>query len=84
MPEAVEESTLKESVQRATVEWVAELLEDPEVGAEDNFLDLGGHSMLALQLGNLAKERFGQDYDLRVLFEGTLADAAADLAARAA
>lgn len=83
MPEAVDTSTLKENVQRATVDWVAELLEEPEASAEDNFLDLGGHSMLALQLGQRAKERFGAEYDMRVLFEGTLADAAADLASRA-
>lgn len=71
-------------IQRRTLEWVAELLEEPEVHAEDNFLDLGGHSMLALQLGEHAKAAFGADYDLKTLFEGSLASAAAELASRLA
>jgi len=71
-----------EEVQRLTLEWVAETLEEPEVRPEDNFLDLGGHSMLALQLSERAKEKFGAEYDIRVLFEGSLADAGADLAGR--
>jgi acyl carrier protein len=71
-----------EEVQRLTLEWVAELLEEPEVRPEDNFLDLGGHSMLALQLSQRAKDKFGAEYDIKVLFEGSIAEAGADLAAR--
>nr|CCF23456.1 thiolation domain [Streptomyces sp.] len=71
-----------EEVQRLTLEWVAELLEDPEVRPEDNFLDLGGHSMLALQLSQRAKDKFGAEYDIKVLFESSIAEAGADLANR--
>ncbi|WP_318205652.1 phosphopantetheine-binding protein [Streptomyces sp. SCL15-4] len=71
-----------EEVQQLTLEWVAELLEDPQAGPDDNFLDLGGHSMLALQLSQRAKDRFGAEYDIKVLFEGSIAEAGADLAAR--
>ncbi|MER5507593.1 phosphopantetheine-binding protein [Streptomyces sp. NPDC002766] len=70
------------TVRRRTLEWVAEILEEPEVTEDDNFLDLGGHSMLALVLGERAKDAFGADYDLKTLFEGTLASAAAELASR--
>ncbi|GGK76248.1 acyl carrier protein [Streptomyces flaveus] len=69
-------------IQRLTIEWVAEILDEPDVSPDDNFLDLGGHSVLALRLGKYAKERFGADYDLMVLFEKDLAAAAADLASR--
>ncbi|MFT2018693.1 phosphopantetheine-binding protein [Streptomyces sp. 796.1] len=81
MPEAHTALDVAE-IQRRTLEWVAEILEEPEVLAEDNFLDLGGHSMLALQLGQRAKDAFGADYDLKTLFEGSLASAAAELASR--
>ncbi|MEX2972758.1 phosphopantetheine-binding protein [Streptomyces sp. C184] len=72
-----------EEAQRLTLEWVTELLEEPQARAEDNFLDLGGHSMLALQLSQRAKERFGVEYDIKILFEGSIAEAGTDVAARA-
>jgi hypothetical protein len=65
-----------------TVSWVADMLDEPQASAADNFLDLGGHSMLALQLSRRAEENFGLGYDMRVLFEESLAATAADLAAR--
>lgn len=83
MPDARTASQAAE-IRRLTLEWVAEILEEPQAMLEDNFLDLGGHSMLALQLGERAKQRFGADYDLKILFEGDLASAADDLASRAA
>jgi aryl carrier-like protein len=72
------------TVQQLTVEWAAQVLDEPDVAPEDNFLDLGGHSILALRLCRRAKERFGAEYDLMVLFEEDLATAAAELAARIA
>jgi hypothetical protein len=69
-------------VQRLTVEWVAEMLGEPELSAQDNFIDLGGHSILALRLCQYAKEQFGEEYDLMLLFEQDLATAAAELASR--
>ncbi|MCB5180575.1 phosphopantetheine-binding protein [Streptomyces antimicrobicus] len=75
-------TALAEEIRTATLEWVAELLEEPDVELQDSFLELGGHSALALQLGEYAKERFGDEYDLLVLFEKTLAEAADELTAR--
>lgn len=72
-----------DEAERLTVEWAARVLEDPEACAEDNFLDLGGHSLLALRMCRYAKERFGVEYDLMVLFEADLATAARDLVSRA-
>ena len=65
-----------------TLEWAREFLEDPDVTAADNFLELGGHSMIAIELSARAEARFGAPYDMQVLFQKTLGDAAADLAAR--
>ena len=47
----------------------AEVLKRERVGAEDNFLELGGHSLMAIRiLGRLSKT-FGVRLPLRVLFE---------------
>ncbi|MFI5981486.1 phosphopantetheine-binding protein [Streptomyces sp. NPDC098789] len=73
---------LPEEVREATLAWVAELLEEPDVTLEDTFLELGGHSALALQLGRYAHERFGIEYDLLVLFERPLGEAADELTER--
>ncbi|GAA2995910.1 hypothetical protein GCM10020229_05490 [Kitasatospora albolonga] len=58
--------------------WAEELLEEP-VTTEDNFLDLGGHSALALELGNRINERFGVELDIEVLFEDSLGKVAASV-----
>ncbi len=62
--------------------WVAELIGEKNITAEDNFLDLGGHSMLALELNAKARERFGAEFDMEILFERSLGDATADVVRR--
>ncbi|MFC7303463.1 phosphopantetheine-binding protein [Streptomyces monticola] len=69
-------------LERLTVAWAAEILDDPEAAPDDNFIDLGGHSILALRMCRYAQDRFGAEYDLMVLFESDLATAAAELAVR--
>lgn len=82
MPDYLDKLPSTADVTTKTVSWVAELLDEPQASAADNFLDLGGHSMLALQLSRRAEENFGLDYDMRVLFEESLAVTAADLVVR--
>ncbi len=65
------------------VAWVGEVLEESGVSAEDNFLDLGGHSVLALELSGRVKERFGVDLDIQILFENSIGEAFADAMNRA-
>jgi len=62
--------------------WVIGLIGDPGITAEDNFLDVGGHSMLALELNAKAREEFGQEFDIEVLFGRTLREATADVLRR--
>lgn len=50
-------------------EMVAGLLNIEQVGVEDNFFMLGGHSMLGIQLVTLIGETFGVELALRTLFE---------------
>jgi acyl carrier protein len=63
-------------VERLTVEWAAEILEE-QVAPEDNFLDLGGHSLLALELCQRVKDAFGMDLDVQVLFEKSVRETVA-------
>lgn len=63
------------STEERVMEWCSELL-DEKVGREDNFLDLGGHSMLAVMLNERVNERYGIDLDIQILFEGTIAEVA--------
>lgn len=76
--------TIHEEVRDATMKWAAEILMEPELSLSDNFLELGGHSILALRMCSKAKEQFGTEYDMLVLFESDLAGAAQDLADRIA
>ncbi|HVG31078.1 MAG TPA: amino acid adenylation domain-containing protein, partial [Pyrinomonadaceae bacterium] len=47
----------------------AELLGVERVGVEENFFDLGGHSLLVTQVISRVREAFGVEIPLRVLFE---------------
>ncbi|WP_405783763.1 phosphopantetheine-binding protein [Streptomyces sp. NBC_00859] len=67
-----------EVVERMVVEWAAEILEEP-ASAQDNFLDLGGHSMLAAELNQRVKDTFGAELDLQLLFEETIGKAAGSI-----
>lgn len=56
-----------------------QLLDHTEIGIEDNFFDLGGHSLIATQVASRVRQVFQLDMPLRWLFE---AQTVALLAAR--
>jgi hypothetical protein len=56
---------------------------DREAGPDDNFFDLGGHSMLAVQMANRVKNDTGVRIQLMTLASQTLAQIAAELPATA-
>ena len=47
----------------------SEVLGVDKIGLHDDFFDLGGHSLFAVQLASRVKEYFGFDMPLRTLFE---------------
>jgi acyl-coenzyme A synthetase/AMP-(fatty) acid ligase len=48
-----------------------EVLGRPDIGGEDNFFDLGGHSLMALRVLNRLNAQLGTSHRLRLLFEHT-------------
>jgi acyl carrier protein len=66
------------NVESVLADIVAELLKRPQVGVEDNFFLLGGHSMLGAQLIVRIAERYGVEITLLTLFDHpTVAELAA-------
>jgi amino acid adenylation domain-containing protein len=55
--------------ERKLAELWRQVLGQLEFGVDDNFFDLGGHSMLATQLIFLIQEDFGEELSLEVIFE---------------
>ncbi|MGH8627283.1 MAG: non-ribosomal peptide synthetase, partial [Gammaproteobacteria bacterium] len=55
--------------QRVLAELWAEVLNVPEVGIHDNFFTLGGHSLMAVRLGQKIRERLHTDLSLVTLFQ---------------
>lgn len=72
--------TVSSPVARSIFEWAAAILEVPQVAPADNFLDLGGHSMLALELNTRVQEAYGVELDMQTLFEGSLREVAEQVA----
>jgi amino acid adenylation domain-containing protein len=59
----------RNDVERGLADIVAERLWLPEIGIDEDFFALGGHSMLGAQLSVRVGERFGVEVPLRSIFE---------------
>ncbi|MEM7718543.1 MAG: SDR family NAD(P)-dependent oxidoreductase, partial [Pseudomonadota bacterium] len=56
-------------IERRLAEFWTELLGIQKIGAEDDFFDLGGHSLIAVRLFARIKSAFAVDFPISVLFE---------------
>ena len=67
-------------VEGAVVEILEDLLELDGIGLDDNFFDLGGHSLMAAQLVARLQSLFGVELPLLVIFDNpTAAGIAAEI-----
>jgi amino acid adenylation domain-containing protein len=78
LPEPNSENTLRDKIfveprtriEERVSEIIAKLLNLNQVGAEDNFFLLGGHSLLGTQVVARVRDTFGIELSLRTLFDG--------------
>jgi hypothetical protein len=70
-------STSITSTTDAAVAWLRTTLDDAEITGDDNFLDVGGHSMIAINFNAWLTEEFGVTTDLAQLFQKTIREAVA-------
>ncbi|WP_323765901.1 type I polyketide synthase [Marinovum sp.] len=70
-------------IERTLAGFWQELLGVGQIGAEDNFFDLGGHSLIAVRLFAMIKKTYRAEFPISVLFEApTIRACAALIAAR--
>ncbi|ANT60179.1 polyketide synthase [Salipiger sp. CCB-MM3] len=70
-------------IERTLAGFWEDLLGVQNVGAEDSFFDLGGHSLIAVRLFAMVKKAFRVDFPISVLFEApTIRTCAALIAAQ--
>ena len=69
-------------VENLLADWWRELLGVDAVGLDDDFFDLGGHSLIAVRLVSKIKKAYKLDFGLSVLFEARTIRKLADLIRR--
>ncbi len=69
----------RNDVERTLVGFWQELLGVAQVGVEDSFFDLGGHSLIAVRLFAMIKKAFRVDFPISILFEAPTISACAQL-----
>ena len=69
----------RDDIEKTLVGFWEELLGVDQVGVEDSFFDLGGHSLVAVRLFAKIQQTYDVDYPISVLFEAPTISACADL-----
>ncbi|MFI7388696.1 phosphopantetheine-binding protein [Streptomyces sp. NPDC049813] len=64
-------------LERATVDWLRTELEDADISASDNFLDVGGHSLAFARLNKFLADSFAVNLDMKVAYDEPLSTAVA-------
>lgn len=71
----------RNDIERTLVGFWQELLGVGQVGVEDSFFDLGGHSLIAVRLFAMVKKAYRVDFPISILFEAPTIAACAALIA---
>jgi acyl transferase domain-containing protein/thioesterase domain-containing protein/acyl carrier protein len=72
----------RNAVEEKLAEFWSELLGVQKIGVNDNFFDLGGHSLIAVRLFRMIKKAFAVDFPISVLFEAPTIAQCAELVAQ--
>jgi acyl carrier protein len=59
-------------VAQSVVEWLRTELDDPEITGADNFLDVGGHSLIFSRLNKFLGDSFGVVLDQKTTYSDQL------------
>ncbi len=69
----------RDDIERTLVGFWEELLGVDQVGIEDSFFDLGGHSLVAVRLFAKIQQTYDVDYPISILFEAPTIAACAEM-----
>ena len=69
----------RDDIERTVVSFWEELLGVNQVGVQDSFFDLGGHSLIAVRLFAKIKQTYSVDYPISVLFEAPTIERCAEM-----
>ncbi len=69
----------RDDIEKTLVGFWEDLLGVDQVGIEDSFFDLGGHSLVAVRLFAKIQQTYDVDYPISILFEAPTIGACADL-----
>jgi len=69
----------RDDIERTLVGFWEELLGVDQVGIEDSFFDLGGHSLVAVRLFAKVQQTYNVEYPISVLFEAPTIEACANM-----
>jgi len=64
-------------LEHAALAWLRAELEDPEITGDDNFLEVGGHSLTYSKLNQHLADTFGVVLDMKTTYDLPLAAAVA-------
>lgn len=64
-------------VEQSVIEWLRTELDDPEITSSDNFLDVGGHSLVFSRLNKFVGDSFGFVLDQQTTYSDQLSKAVA-------
>ncbi len=66
-----------EQVEQSVVQWLRAELDDSEISRSDNFLDVGGHSLVFSRLNKFLADSFGVVLDQKLTYSDSFSVAVA-------
>jgi len=69
-------------VEQAVIDWLRGQLNDTKITGSDNFLDIGGYSLLFSKLNRFLSEFYGVVLDIKITFQEPLSVAIATMQSR--